>query len=262
MIDLHSHVLFGLDDGARTIDDAVAMARAAVADGTTTMVATPHFDHPQYRTAEEAASRTLAALRARIAAEGIPLELLAGGELTFSEHTRGRVQRRQLPVIAAGPWVLLELYDPLPPGIDDELFQFGLHGYQVLLAHPERFRAVQSSPDLVQRWVERGMHVQITAQSLTGEMGQRNERAARTLLERRLVHVIASDTHNAARRPPGLSRAREVAADLLGSEEAADALVTRNPRAIVEGGVVDAEAPRRPPRSWLSRLVGGSGASR
>lgn len=258
MIDVHSHILPGLDDGARSMDDALRMARDAVADGTRVMVTTPHVDHPQFHVEEAASSAALAALRDRLAAEEIPLALVAGAEVTFSERTHARVEERRLPVIGGGPFVLLELYDPLPPGLDEELFHCRLNGYQVVLAHVERLRAVQASADVVARWIDQGLHPQVTAQSVLGEMGERCERSARELLERRLVHVLASDAHNPARRPPGLARAAEAAAEILGSEEEARALVEGNPGRIVSGESLDVARPRPPARSWISRLMGGT----
>jgi len=255
MIDVHSHILPELDDGAAGMDESVRMARAAWADGTRVMVATPHHDHPQHRTERADAEVRLALLRERIAGEGVALEVLLGGEVTLSAGTRARVEAGNAPLVAGGPYMLLELYDPLPPAIEQELFHYRLRGLQVVLAHVERVRAFRGNPDLLARLVSQGACAQITAQSLTSEMGRSSEQAARTFLERGLVHLIASDAHNMPRRPPGLSRAVEVAASVLGSMDDAEAMVRRHPEHLVSGRVLEIEAPRPAKRSWLSMMT-------
>lgn len=248
MIDLHSHILPALDDGSRSLDETVRMARAAAADGVRTMVTTPHYDHPHFATERARADAAREAVVARLAEEGIALDLVPGGEVTLSAHTAERLQGGAVPVIGRGPYFLLELCDPLPRGLDQALFQLRLQGHHPILAHVERERTFQTQPEVLHRLVAQGALCQVTAMSVAGRFGRRAEKAARDFLEAGLVHFIASDAHNGDVRPPGLADAVAAATRLIGRD--AEALVTRNPEQVVAGRMLEVEAPRPLKKRW------------
>jgi protein-tyrosine phosphatase len=224
----------GVDDGAATLEDAVAMCRLAAEDGTDTIVATPHrFDGVH-------ADLPVATLRERLAevqaGVGDAVRLVLGCELHFTHSVVEQLcETREALPINDGPYVLLE-FPPvaIPVGCEHALYKITAAGFKPLIAHPERNRAVQEHPERYFNLAELGLFGQIDAASLLGKFGKEAETTARLLLSCGLGHAISSDTHSPKRRRPGLSKARDVARQIVG-DEAAAALVDANPRAIVEG---------------------------
>ena len=233
MIDLHSHVLPGLDDGVRTIDEALALCASAAADGVEVLAATPHVRH-DYPTTPEQMEEALAALQAA----GPPVRVVSGGELDLAELDRPKDELARFG-LGGTRWLLVETpYWGWPLDITERLFQLRLEGFGVVLAHPERNADVQERPELLDPLVAGGTLVQLTAASVDGRLGQRPARCARTLLERGLAHLIASDAHAPDVRAVGLGAA--VAA--LRNEELARWLTHDVPQSILQ----DAETPTRP----------------
>ncbi|HEY3864496.1 MAG TPA: CpsB/CapC family capsule biosynthesis tyrosine phosphatase [Solirubrobacteraceae bacterium] len=255
MIDLHTHVLPGLDDGPETIEGSLAIARAAVAAGTRTLVATPHInraydvDPPRVL---EAAER----LRDRLAREDIELELLTGGEISIGRLSRlGREEVDALR-LGDGPYLLIEA--PLTSGawqLTEIVERLRGDGYGVLLAHPERCPGFHRNPALLRGLVARGALCSITAGALSGQFGRTVNRFALGLLREGLVHDVASDTHDAHRRPPDMDiPLAAAAARLPGLDGQASWLTEGVPAAILAGEPLPAR-PALPSRGWRERLL-------
>ena len=179
VIDLHSHILPGVDDGVRTLDEAVALARAAAAEGVTTIAATPHVRH-DYPTAVERMEAGVAEVRAALAAAGVPVEVVPGGELdlefsaTFSDD-----ELRRFSLGGSGRFILLEFPDAgWPLALNGRLAALRALGLAALLAHPERNAEVRARPGVLAAAVEHGALVQVTAGSLEGRMGRTAQAAA------------------------------------------------------------------------------------
>jgi protein-tyrosine phosphatase len=239
MIDLHSHILAGLDDGARTVDESREMARVAVAEGVTVVAATPHVreDFPTSAAAMEKAVR-------KLNRELAELEILPGGEVDLEWlTTMPEDERRRFTIAQTGRYLLVEV--PLvgwPLSLDAQMFALRSSGVTPILAHPERNSEVQANPTLIERLVRSGACVQVTAASLDGRLGRRASQACRRLLDLGLVHVLASDAHAPDIRRGGL--AQGVAA--LRDDGLARYLTLDVPAAIVAGEPV-------PPRSVRDR---------
>jgi protein-tyrosine phosphatase len=238
VIDLHCHVLAGIDDGPQTIDGSLELARAAAEAGTDTLLATPHVNetHPN-------GAATIAALRdalaARLAAEGIPLELRAGAEIAVSHVSALEPDELARLSLGGGPYLLIEPpYAPLATGVDVIVRGLLGRGHRVLLAHPERCPGFQRDPAMVERLVDEGVLTSITAASLVGRFGGTVRRFAVHLLERGLAHNVASDAHDHVRRPPGLANDIEEA----GFGALSEWLTEEVPAAILAGE----EIPQRP----------------
>jgi protein-tyrosine phosphatase len=254
MIDLHAHILPGLDDGPPTTEAALDMARAATAAGTRAIATTSHISHFGLRPEVLAPARE--ALAARLAEAGIELELLAGGEIAPDRLSELDDDALRLLALGGGPYVLLEC--PFSPiGATMEMMVADLHrrGFFVLLGHPERSPTFQREPARLASLVESGALAQITTGSLTGLFGEVPRRAAVTMLQQGLVHVLASDAHDAVHRGPDLH-----AADGVLDEALAVWMTTAAPAAIVAGRPL----PERPPlprargvrarlRAWSAR---------
>jgi protein-tyrosine phosphatase len=241
LVDIHSHILPGVDDGAPDVDASLRMAEVAVRDGISTMVATPHLGGMSSGDSTVFAER-LATLRLALAEAGISLDVRLGCEAAFLPNVGALAVAGALPTLADSRFVLLEWPQLLPPYTDTALFELRLKGYRAILAHVERYRFIQSDVNILVGLVERGALTQITASSLLGRFGPDAQRTAEALLERRLAHVIASDAHGADDRAPTLARAARRAAEIVG-EEAARSLVVDVPGAIVENVAVEVEPP-------------------
>ncbi len=243
MIDLHCHLLPGIDDGPSTIRDAVHMARVAVDDGTTTIACTPHR-RPKYPNTPEMVADAVAGFRERLAEEGIPLDLVTGMELDIDELLAMDVDERAGSALGDGPWLLVEMpFQGWPLDLARLMTELEMQGLRTLIAHPERCSSVQKNPDRVRDLIGRGALIQVNAESITGMLGDQPQRAAERLLRAGFVHVIASDAHTPSRRPPGLTAALERAAELLGCPPGDITwMVDDIPRAMITGDDV------RPPR--------------
>jgi protein-tyrosine phosphatase len=232
MIDIHSHILPEVDDGAKSWDVAVDMCRMALADGITHMVATPHandrhsYDRPHL-------TEVLAQLRAQT---GTGLQLSLGCDFHLSyENLEGVLENPHFYTIGETNYLLVELSNySVPVQISDCFRRLGDRGLTSIITHPERNPILQQTPQRVLEWVEEGCLVQITASALTGNWGERSEIICHWLLDRAAVHIMASDAHDNRHRVPVLSAARNAAARLVGTEYA-QALVEGNPGAIVNG---------------------------
>jgi protein-tyrosine phosphatase len=238
MIDLHTHVLPGIDDGPETIEGSLALARAAAERGTRVMVATPHVNWHHPNNAATIA-RLTGELNERLRVEGIAVEILTGGEIAMTRVEDLEPQEIERLRLGDGPWVLLEPpFTPIVTGLDGVVMALQRAGHQVVLAHPERCPALHRDPQMVESLVRRGVLTSVTAGSLVGRFGGEVRRFARRLVDQGLVHNVASDAHDAVRRPPGM------AAELTeaGYEGLADWLTNDVPSAILSGG----EIPGRP----------------
>jgi protein-tyrosine phosphatase len=235
LIDLHAHILPGYDDGVRSIEEARDMARAAAAEGVTAIAATPHV-RDDYPTTVERMLRGVALLREDFAREGIPIEVLTGGELDLDRMWELRPDELpQFTLAGTGRWLLVEMpHRGWPTLFERKLDALRRRGIDTLLAHPERNPEVQADPGRLGPLVAAGVRVQVTAASVDGRLGAQPLACSRWLLERGLVHVLASDAHEPAVREGGLSGAVEA----LGDAELAQRLTLDNPRAIVAGETV------------------------
>ncbi len=259
MIDLHSHILPGIDDGPADIDASVGLAEAAVETGTTVMAATPHLraDHPRVRP-EELPDRCRE-LAGRIAAQGVALEIVSGGELDLLwAHGATDEELRRVSYRQAGRDLLIETpYGRLPPRFEDLLLAVADRGFRLMLAHPERSPTFQHKPNRVAAIVASGVLMQITASTLTGGWRRSPARDLALAMTRDgLAHVIASDAHTTASwRSPDLASGVAAAAELAPAR--AQWMVTEAPAAVLAGERLPAppaDPPVRPPHGGLRRL--------
>ena len=238
MIDLHCHVLPGIDDGPQTIDESLAMARVAARAGTKVLVATPHVNR-RYANRAPGIQALVADLNGRIRNEGLELEVRPGAELALRSVAGLDPAELMRLRLGGGPWLLVE--PPTAPVEEDvRALVMGLveEGHRVLLAHPERCPAFQRDPGLLATLVGEGVLASVTAASLRGHFGEEVARFALELLRSELIHNVASDAHHHERRPPTMRGELERA----GLGPLAEWLTTSVPEAILEG----AEIPQRP----------------
>jgi protein-tyrosine phosphatase len=248
VVDLHCHLIPGIDDGPAALDGSVELAAALAADGVRTVAATPHVraDHPDVVPAELGERREV--LRRAIAAAGIDLEVVGGGELDLGRGLEASDEELRLVSLGqVGRYLLVETpYSPLSSLFEHQLFELEVRGYGLLLAHPERNPSFQADPERVAELAARGILLQITAASLVRRRRRSpTTRLARALVERGLAHALASDAHGAAVERAPISAGLQVARELAGVR--ADSMVTDAPAAILAGDrpVLPPAAPGR-----------------
>jgi protein-tyrosine phosphatase len=249
VIDLHSHVLPGLDDGAATLDESLAIAAAAAADGVTVLAATPHVS-ARYPTAPDAMEKAFELVLEALQRDGSPIELVPGGELALDRLdalTTDDLERFALGGAGGGRCLLVEFpYEGWPPALAEQLSRLHAEGFRTLLAHPERNGEVQARPGRLEALVALGTLVQVTAASLDGRLGRTSQATAKALLDFGLVHVLASDAHGFETRAVGLAAARR----RVGDEALGRWLTEDVPASIVAGD----PPPPRPLRKQRRRL--------
>lgn len=259
MLDLHCHLLPGIDDGPRDVAESVRLARQAENEGVRVIAATPHCraDHPGVVPSELAGR--CEKLTDDLFDEGILIRVVPAGEVDLVWGLEASDEDLRLVSYGQkGTDLLLETpYSPLPSRFEDMLFEIALKGYRLLLAHPERNPTFQEQPERVVDLVRRGHLLQVTASSLTRSPKEsRSGRVARKLVSDGFVHVLASDAHGAA--APGratLNEGRAVAAELVGRRRARW-MVDTAPAAIIAGQPVPKPPPLAARRRGLRRLTG------
>jgi protein-tyrosine phosphatase len=257
MIDIHCHVLPGLDDGADDLEASLALARAAAAEGVTKLVATPHVDTVHDYDLDQIGLRT-GEVNAALAREEAPIVVLSGAEI--APDRLGELDDRQLSWLGLGGGTCLLIECPYRgpvPFLDDAVLDLQARGFQPILAHPERSPIFQSNLSRLGALVEQGILCSIDAGSLIGRFGSRPRSAALKLLGEGLAHNVASDAHDLHRRPPGISAAFEAAErELPGIAEQADWYTSEVPGALLESQPPPERPPLPRPPGRLRRLLG------
>jgi len=207
LIDIHCHLLPGIDDGSKSWEMTMEMYRMAAADGTTHIVATPHANY----------------------------EYIYDRDFHLSyENVAAALEHPERYTIGSTNYLLVELSDFSAFNVADTLYRLRSNGLTPIVTHPERNPVVLSNAMLIDEFLQVGALMQITANSLTGSWGKSSQKFAETMLKKGQVHFIASDAHGLRSRPPILSAAREAAAKIIGAAAALD-LVESNPAAVVSG---------------------------
>jgi protein-tyrosine phosphatase len=249
VIDLHAHILPGIDDGVRDLGEAVELARSAVADGVEALAATPHV-RADYPTGAATMERGVAELRARLEAEEVPLRLLPGGELALEEAAAlPEEELRRFGLGGSRRYVLVEFpYYGWPLALEQVLHRLAGLGLAAVVAHPERNESVQERPERLDVPLELGALVQVTCASLDGRIGRHAQRAGHALVRSGRAHLIASDAHAPGVREVGMS----AAAQAVGGGALAEWLTRAVPAAVVAG-----EPPPPRPSAQRRRLRWG-----
>ena len=258
MIDIHTHILSGLDDGAKTLEESIKMCRISYQDGIKTIVATPHILPGIYKNDRSTILSALQQLNAAIKKLGVrssefgtqnidpitqrpnnsidALKILPGADVHFSSDIFQRYEKGEVVTVNdQGRYLMVEFdFQSIPYRSEEVLFQLIMHGMVPIITHPERNLEIIRNPKRYYEMIKMGCLGQVTAMSLTGGFGPEVRRTAVALLKNRWVHIIASDTHSVDRRPPILSSAVRAAERIIGSEEARR-MVTEYPQAILEG---------------------------
>ncbi|WP_342513181.1 CpsB/CapC family capsule biosynthesis tyrosine phosphatase [Sporosarcina sp. FSL K6-1522] len=202
MIDMHSHVLFGVDDGPETIEESVRIVQKAVEEGISNMIVTPHAFSPHYHVSKEDIEGKISLLMNVIREVSIPLTIHAGQEVRLHDKIIDALKAGEAMTLAGSKYLLLELPSHAVPAYTVPVIeQLLAEGVIPIIAHPERNRAIAEKPDRLQRLIQRGALAQVTAGSLSGHFGKHVQKLALRLVQANLIHTYGSDVHNVHSRP-------------------------------------------------------------
>lgn len=233
MIDLHCHILPGIDDGAPDLAVSLAMAEVFVADGVTTVACTPHILPGLYHNTGTVIRGHVQQLQSALDAASIPLSLVVGADNHMVPDFVAQLRSGHLVSLADSRYVLVEPpHHTAPVRLEDFFFEILVGGFVPILTHPERLSWINSQYDLIARLAAAGVLMQITAGSLSGGFGRRPKYWAERMLDEGNVHILATDAHHVDRRAPDLARGFELAAQRVGEAEAGNLVVGR-PSAII-----------------------------
>lgn len=262
MIDIHHHLIYGVDDGSRDLETSVQMVEMAAADGITHIVATPHAVE-RYPYQPQVSRERLDEIQTRVGNK-VKLGLGCDFHLSFDNIDDALAHPHKYTLNGLN-YLLVEFPDTMiSPKITDMFYEMMVAGMRPILTHPERNLTLQRTPERMTEWLRQGCLVQVTANSLTGRFGKRAQEMGLQLIQQGRVHFLATDAHDLKSRPPVLSEARKIVAEKFGAETAERLCVT-NPLAAFEGQPIteapipdwDRQATPEPARQgFLARLFG------
>jgi protein-tyrosine phosphatase len=251
-IDIHCHVLPGLDDGASSWEEALAMAEMAVADGIATIIATPHQLGNNAKNSGETIRTATIEFQRFLEQRHVPLQVLPGADVRIEPDLLRKIRSGEVVTLADHRrHVLLELPHDIYVPLDRLLDELGKAGVVGILSHPERNRGLLNQPGVLRPLVERGCLLQVTAGSLMGAFGSQVQKFATSLVEQRLVHFVATDAHATKVRPPQLGPAFARVADLVGEKSAIE-LCCSNPKTVAAGGAVPTTRQETKKSGWMN----------
>lgn len=265
MIDLHTHILPAIDDGSRSIEDSLEMARIAVRDGTTVMACTPHIYPGLYMNDAAGIRAERDKLQKALDVYKIPLKLVVGADAHLVPELLEGLQSGRVPTLNGSRYFLLEPpHHVAPPLFEASVFSITAAGYTPVITHPERLVWIEQHYPVFVELARRGVWMQLTAGAILGKFGRRARYWSERMLDEGLVHIIASDAHTTQMRNPQMAEAVERAAETVGKEEALR-MVFERPQAILDDldpskttpvpGLAGGDAARTGRGSWVKRLL-------
>ena len=228
MIDIHSHALFGVDDGPETIEGTMRMIEDAVKNGITNLIVTPHAHHPQYHVDISEIERQVRMISDMISGADIDLVLSTGQEVRIHEHLVQNLLNNEILTLANSRYLLLELPTQHVPNYTINIIQSLLEeGFVPIIAHPERNKGIAEKPERLERLVRYGALAQVTAGSIAGHFGKNVQKLSIQLIKANLIHAYGSDAHNTDNRPLLFSKGLEVLEKKV-DHQAVDILLSNN----------------------------------
>lgn len=262
MIDLHTHILPFLDDGAKNYEEALAMLCCAEEDGIDIVAGTPHFVPGKYAPSAEKVKLVCGELNEKAVEAGIKTKVIPGHEVRAGAGILNKLRNGEiLTYDKCSKYILLELpYTSIPEWMDKMMFELGIADITPIIAHPERNSGFHKTPERLFELVQKGCLAQLTAGSLLGYFGEDVKELSEKLLRHKLIHLIASDAHDSVERLPKLRDAYEKVGKLE-SDSRADMLFNKIPEMIINGEEIMAEEPIafeeiERPKSFFERLFG------
>jgi len=243
LIDLHCHLLPGIDDGSPDMPTSIRMAKLALSDGISQIACTPHIFPGIYENTAKSIRNATERLRLALQDAGVPLQLHYASDTHMMPELISRLQQKTVPTFNGGRYFLLEPpHRVAPPHFEEFVFKVVASGYMPIITHPERLHWVDDHYPVFKRMAENGVWMQITSGSVTGRFGKKAQYWAERMLDDGIVHILATDAHNLGRRAPLMMEAVEVSGRWVGREEA-KRLVEERPAAVLNNLPSDGITP-------------------
>lgn len=242
MIDLHSHILPGIDDGSKDINETIEMARLAVSEGIKTIICTPHYIQYNEPYNKKQVELLIEETNERLISEGISLNLVAGHEIYMTPDLPKLVQDGEVATLNNSKYILIEFpMNDIPLYAEDVFYELRLMGLVPILAHPERYPMVMEDPNSLLKFLKLGVLCQANVGSIRGFFGERVQKAVIKLIEHNMIHFIATDAHGPKRRSPKIGGALEVIKQL--DPQLAEQLFYENPLKVYQNEEINPPKP-------------------
>ncbi|WP_017379289.1 tyrosine-protein phosphatase [Paenisporosarcina sp. TG-14] len=250
IIDMHSHILAGVDDGPKTKLESIGLLEQSVEEGITNIIATSHAYHPQFHTSFEEINKQVNELNAECKKRGLPITIFTGQEIRVSDQTPANLLSGEALGLANSKYVLIELPSQGIPSFTTHIIQQLLNQNKIpIIAHPERNRAIVEKPSRLAKLVQHGALAQVTAGSLSGHFGKTIQRTAVQLVDAHLVHVYGSDVHNMSTRPSLFNKGLDYL-DKMKKHEYVDILLENNARILTNAEMILLEPEEIGKEKW------------
>ena len=237
-IDLHSHILPGLDDGSKNMDQTLKMLEIAYSEGIRTIIATPHYQDGILDNNLMKVEASISELKEHITDKFPDLKLLVGSEIYFSHDVISLLSDNLIPTLSGSRYILVE-FSPMAESryMEDGLQRLILEGYLPILAHAERYDAIRTQIGLIAEWISMGIYIQVNAMSIEGAFGKNHEKLSKKLLKKHWVHFVATDCHSDRTRAP---RIRDVACFIAKKygEEYKNEIFFNNPMKVIDNNII------------------------
>lgn len=250
MIDMHSHILHGVDDGPDKMEESISLLKQAVSEGITGIISTSHAYHPQFNVTKEIVIKQVQTLNALAKDLNLPIQVYTGQELRLKDNTASEIITDDALTLADSKYVLLELPSQEIPAYTIQIIQDLLNQNKIpIIAHPERNKAIAEKPSRLARLITHGALAQVTAGSLAGHFGRSIQKTALQLVDAHLVHVYGSDVHNSTTRPFLFNKGLDYL-DKQKRHELTDILLENNSRIITNQDFILLEPEELEKQNW------------
>jgi len=250
MIDMHSHILFGVDDGPAKMEETLILLEQAVSEGITGIISTSHAYHPQFHVSKETVVEQVRTLNDIAKQNNLPIEIYTGQEIRLKDFVANEIVAGDALPLANSKYVLLELPSQGIPAYTVHIIQELLNQNKVpIIAHPERNKAIAEKPSRLARLITHGALAQVTAGSLAGHFGKSVQKTALQLVDAHLVHVYGSDVHNSTTRPFLFNKGLDFL-DKYKRHELTDILLENNARIITNQDFILLEPEELDKQKW------------
>lgn len=241
-VDLHCHIIPGIDDGAKDIDTALQMSKIAVKNGIKHIVATPHYIYQDLDNNSRIVKQNLELLKGILQENKVELSLYPGCEAFICPELPELVKEGEICTLNDTSYILIELpLMSIPEYTEEVIYELKLMGYIPIIAHPERNQVLAEHPELLKRFIELGALTQVNTTSIRGLYGKKVKKSALNLLQSRMVHLVSSDAHTTRGRVPNYGKAKEIMEKLIGEKESLK--IFNNAKAVLEGREIDVAEP-------------------
>ena len=257
MIDIHSHILPYIDDGAKDMDMAIEMAKIYLENGIKTVIATPHYIEKNISTSKEDTKNILEDLKIQLDREGLDLEIFLGNEAYISMDLIKDIEEGYMATLNGTRYILVELpMMDIPLYVENVIYELLLKGYVPIIAHPERNAKIIEDPNILYNLIEKGALAQLNLPSLEGKYGEEIQETAEILLKHNMIHFLGTDAHGSRRKSPRFSKTLEILKTIV-SEEDYDSLTYQNPTLLLKNENIYTKSPIKysPKKGFFSKLI-------